>query len=111
MDAMTRQAALLLTALAVSTAAEASQARTGERLMLAQILNDRPISGSLNRPSIGGNRTPDMLLRPDTQTEIIQRRRIIMPQQEVCRLEPVLRNTERGTRRETVRRCYLVPAR
>jgi hypothetical protein len=77
----------------------------------ARILPDRPISEGLERPSIGGNRMPDMLQRPDTRTEIIERRRILSPQREVCRTEPVYRRTPRGTVVEQQRRCWLVPGR
>jgi hypothetical protein len=103
-------ATLLACALA---AAPLSRAHADERtaVKLAQILSDRPISEGLRRPSIGGERLPDMLQRPDTRTEIRPQRRIIMPQNEVCRDEPVFRKSERGTVRDLVRRCYLVPAR
>jgi hypothetical protein len=91
----------------LAAAPHAENART----VVAQILSDRPISEGLRRPSIGGERLPDMLQRPDTRTDIRPQRRIIMPQNQVCRDEPVFRKTDRGTRREVVRRCYLVPAR
>ncbi len=80
-------------------------------VVVAQILSDRPISEGLRRPSIGGERLPDMLQRPDTRTDIRPRRRIIMPQQEICRDEPAFRRTDKGTARGMVRRCYVVPSR
>jgi hypothetical protein len=105
--------AATLLACAVIAAVPLSRAHAEERgaVTLAQILSDRPISEGLRRPSIGGERLPDMLQRPDTRTEIRPQRRIIMPQNEVCRDEPIVRRTERGTVRELTRRCYLVPAR
>lgn len=105
----------LAAAVVLGSAASAASLRPQDRpdapIVSAQILSDRPISEGLRRPSIGGERLPDMLQRPDTRTRIRPERRIIMPQNEVCRTEPVFRKTARGTVREEVRRCYLVPAR
>jgi hypothetical protein len=111
-------AAVILTAWRLAGAAEAlpvagttASASGLVQEAQARILSDRPISEGLERPSIGGNRMPDMLLRPDTRTEIIERRQIISPQREVCRTDPVYRRTSKGTVVEQQRRCWLVPGR
>jgi hypothetical protein len=66
---------------------------------------DRPISGSLRRPSIGRERIPDMLLRPDSRTNIVERRQLILPQVEICRDELVRQRSVRRSEIRPVRRC------